>query len=588
MFLYTTTAHSAYFYHLGHYTFRLSKHAFRVLRASVVVFGLSFAVINLVLFLIQISSLPLFARAGTVNLSWQTPGQAKVALAEYSARQQLLLSTTGNKTYQTNAEKVGITVDTGQVIKTIKNPKGWKRLPLLNALASRRNPTPISYAINQPKLKQYIAAVSLPPRVEAVDAALVIPADIAKAAYITPEKTGYFYDKDQVAAQVMSQLKREEGLAVIIDPQIIKPKVAAGQLAANLDKANKLLAQSLTISNGSVSYKLTATQIRQIISVGKDAQGLPAVSTDHAKVVDLLRSVSNKFYVAALPKRVTTLDGNVVSSSAGANGKALNTDATATAVVSALAAGKTRQTVTMQSVSPGTTYLRNYTATSAGLAALIKDFAATHGGTYAVATIELSSSRRAFYNQNVPTVPASIYKVFVSYVALKKIEQGALSFSSQTSLGSLDYCMQRAILVSDNNCAHAIMDLIGWAEIDSVVHAAGFTSTHINNSGGGYMSSTASDIANLLKELYNGSLINASDTNYLFNLMKRQIYRSGIPAGSNGAPVADKVGFLGAWNHDAGIVYAPNSTYVLVILTTNSSYTQVKELSNQIYNLYNQ
>jgi beta-lactamase class A len=121
-----------------------------------------------------------------------------------------------------------------------------------------------------------------------------------------------------------------------------------------------------------------------------------------------------------------------------------------------------------------------------------------------------------------------------------------------------------------------------------MIKAAGFKSTNIDNSGGGYMSSTASDIAKLLKGFYDGSLLSASSTAYLFNLMENQVYRSGIPAGSPGATVADKVGFLDSWNHDAAIVYGPHTTYILVIMTTNSSFSQIKDLSSQIYNLYSQ
>lgn len=144
------------------------------------------------------------------------------------------------------------------------------------------------------------------------------------------------------------------------------------------------------------------------------------------------------------------------------------------------------------------------------------------------------------------------------------------------------------IKISDNTCAQAILDLVGWAETDKVIQAAGFTSTSLNNSAGGYMSTTANDVAALFRALYNQTLINSTHTDYLFSLMKQQIYRSGIPAGSPDSTVVDKVGFLEGWNHDAAIVYAPNTTYVLVIMTTNSSFSQIKELANQIYNLYNQ
>ena len=63
--------------------------------------------------------------------------------------------------------------------------------------------------------------------------------------------------------------------------------------------------------------------------------------------------------------------------------------------------------------------------------------------------------------------------------------------------------------------------------------------------------------------------MNSSDTDRLLGLMKRQKYRDGIPAGT-GLPVADKVGFVDDVIHDAGIVYSPKGTYVLVIMTTSN------------------
>jgi beta-lactamase class A len=88
--------------------------------------------------------------------------------------------------------------------------------------------------------------------------------------------------------------------------------------------------------------------------------------------------------------------------------------------------------------------------------------------------------------------------------------------------------------------------------------------------------------------LYGGSLINGGDTSALLDKMGRQIYRSGIPAGSAGSTVYDKVGFYGTYWHDAAIVRGAKATYVLVALTTGSSSGPIKELAQEIQQTLNQ
>lgn len=576
-----------YFLTVKKVSFHLTKHATRVVLTASVAAGLSFLIINAVLLSMQISSLPLFLRVGDMNLSLHTTNDAKVLLSHYSQQRQLQLSVAG-KDHNIQAEQSGVKVDVDDILDRAKNPKGWKKVPLFNALALYKNQLPLSYQADKAKLTSYIEKISLPARVEAVNASIVIPGSVDQSAYIQPEKEGAYYNPKALTDQVIYQIKQNQNLSIIADPTILEPTIKASQLTASFDRANKLLNSKLTIKNSSAVYKFSAQDLRKIIVITADSQGIPQATVSQAQLTDFLRSISNHFYQTPTNQKVTTLDGNIISTATGANGQAINISSTVQLVSKAIEAGTTEVKVGMSVVPPATTYLRNYTATSAGLLAYIKDFATTHSGSFKVVTVELAGNRSAYYNPDISIVPASTYKIFLAYAALKKVELGQLSLGSQTGSGSLDYCIQRMILVSDNTCAYAVLNLIGWAETDNVIAAAGFDSTSLNNSGGGYMSTTARDLTNLLIGLYNGSLINASNTNYLFNLMKEQIYRSGIPAGSGGSVVADKVGFLDSWNHDAGIVYAPNTTYVLVILTTNSSFTTIKELASGLYNIYNQ
>jgi beta-lactamase class A len=565
----------------------LSKHATRIVIVSSVVAGLSFAVINLTLLTIQITSLPLFLKVANLNLSLHTPAEAKALLSSYGHAEKLSLSVQGQN-HTIPAENAGIKLDVDAILRSTQNPTGWNRLPLIYALNNHHRSFPLRYDINSKKLNTYLSSLKLPEIQQPTDASIIIPSSASQPAYIAIEKAGYLYSVEQLSSQIDQTVIGKKKLIVVAKAQTLQPKIMASQLTPAVSLANDLLKRKLTITNGEASYKLTAADVRSIVALGKSDAGLPEPIINHQAIVELLRAHSNIFYKAPTSNQISTLDGNITAQAAGSNGQAINIEASATQIARALQSGHASQRLTMSSVSPNTTYLKNYTATSAGLAALINDYAATHSGKYAVVAIELSGNRSAYYNQDTATVPASTYKLFLAYVALKKIEQGALSFSSQTTAGSLDSCLQKIILVSDNNCAQAILDLIGWTEAENQVKAAGFSATNINNSGGGYMTTTATDLVNLLKGFYNGSLLNTSSTDYIFNLMKQQEYRNGIPAGSPNSVVADKVGFLDSWNHDAAIVYAPNSTYILVILTTNSSFAQVKDLASQIYNLYNE
>jgi beta-lactamase class A len=89
------------------------------------------------------------------------------------------------------------------------------------------------------------------------------------------------------------------------------------------------------------------------------------------------------------------------------------------------------------------------------------------------------------------------------------------------------------------------------------------------------------DLANFLAKLEQGDSLRPDEKGKLLTLMRRQVYRQGIPAGV-GVPVADKVGFMDGYLHDAAIVYAPSGTYILVIMTSGSSWGEIAQVSKQI------
>jgi beta-lactamase class A len=227
----------------------------------------------------------------------------------------------------------------------------------------------------------------------------------------------------------------------------------------------------------------------------------------------------------------------------------------------------------------------SYTRTSKGLQALINDWVKNHKGSYNIAMRTTAGDISASYNAGGKIYPASIYKLFVADVAYTKAANGQLDLNTPTSTGqTIDGCIELMIVRSDNNCAYAVGDAIGWDANNGFLASQGFGSTTLKQH---VWTTNANDILNLLLKLQNGSLIDANYTSALLSKMSRQIYRSGIPAGSAGA-VADKVGFVDNYNHDAGIVYHPNGTYALVIMTTNSNFSNIADLARQISNVMKQ
>lgn len=195
-------------------------------------------------------------------------------------------------------------------------------------------------------------------------------------------------------------------------------------------------------------------------------------------------------------------------------------------------------------------------------------------------------------------VTASTFKLYVAYGVLHGVEQGTYKLSGTASNGkSISTNLSNMILNSDNAAARTLGFMIGWPQLDNLLASQGMTHTDTNNYVGtstapvGDKKSTAEDLATFLRKLYAGELMNPTNTQLLINLLEKQNYRSGIPAGvPSGIAVADKPGWLtpadGIYEYvqnDAGIIYGPKSTYILVITTGARSMQSLANLSQQVY-----
>jgi len=237
--------------------------------------------------------------------------------------------------------------------------------------------------------------------------------------------------------------------------------------------------------------------------------------------------------------------------------------------------------------------------TDAGLAQIVNSWQQSHSFTASIVVQELSGSlRTAGSNASASMIPASTYKIYVAYAILHGIEQGSYSLGTVTSDGNtIQTDLNNMILNSDNDAARTLGFLYGWKNINALLQSQGMNNTDLYNyvppstQPVGDKHTTANDLATAVQKLYAVKLLNSTNTQLLISLMKQQHYRERIPAGvPSNIAVADKPGWLspadgesGYTENDAGIVYGPKSTYLLVIMTNGSSTQPLATLSQQVY-----
>lgn len=374
--------------------------------------------------------------------------------------------------------------------------------------------------------------------------------------------------KPVITQPTVVRVTREEVAPAVTD-------AAARQVG---DAIQSRVGSGVPLTVGSEAITIPASDVMSWLDFEATEQTLVAsISTDRASAW-LEKNVAPKVTVKPGVSQITTHDFTETSRQNGENGQALDIPETAGSIESVVRGESSRAMATTKVVPPTEQYTRTYSASDAGLAALMANFAKDNPGTYGISMIELDGKkRRADYNGDKQFVTASTYKLFPAYTLLKQIDNGQRSWEEHAN------CFNKMISVSDNACAEAFLELLGLKTITHDVQGIGLKNSTFMKEGGPY--TTANDLTLLLGMLASGQNFSSAGQQRLVNAMKGNIFRRGIPAGAQGT-VADKVGFLDGLLHDAAIVYGPSGTYVLAIMTDGSSWDKIAELTRQLDDLH--
>lgn len=230
------------------------------------------------------------------------------------------------------------------------------------------------------------------------------------------------------------------------------------------------------------------------------------------------------------------------------------------------------------------------------LTEIVEGWAERNDGTAGIIVREVGGENRtAEYREEIESVTASTYKLFLSHAVLSEVQKGSISLNTVTSAGkTLSECFDSLLIYSEDLCAYPMGQLIGgWDKVDDFIQKQGFEHTRINNydqSGNftGNKITQPRDEAEFMYRLANGKLLDKEGNDFLLDKLRNQVWKERVPAGiPDGVDVASKPGWLDGYQNSAAIVYGPKTTYVIVVMTNNSSVEAIAEVSAEVYDYLN-
>jgi beta-lactamase class A len=144
---------------------------------------------------------------------------------------------------------------------------------------------------------------------------------------------------------------------------------------------------------------------------------------------------------------------------------------------------------------------------------------------------------------------------------------------------------------TDNVAANILLERVGVGNINRSLRNLGLVVSGFNAEG--TIPTTAREAAFLLEAIYARAVVSEEASERMLDLLKTESVDDRIPALlPPETEVAHKTGNWRDATHDAGIVFSPNVTYIIVVLTdfgyTDGGARPIAELSLAVYDYYNE
>lgn len=200
-------------------------------------------------------------------------------------------------------------------------------------------------------------------------------------------------------------------------------------------------------------------------------------------------------------------------------------------------------------------------------AAVNKVIQANSNITFEVAVTDMNTGGQLNFGGSSPMTAASVSKILTATDFLKEAEQGDQSMAETLDDGNTaSYDLQQLIVVSSDSAWTALDNKLTAVQLQNYAQSLGVTSFNYQNN-----TLSARDTANLMTLLYQGKLLNSSDTELLLSYLAQANYRIYIlPAIPSSDTVYHKIGLYNDNVNDATIITNGKQTISLVIFTNGN------------------
>jgi beta-lactamase class A len=253
------------------------------------------------------------------------------------------------------------------------------------------------------------------------------------------------------------------------------------------------------------------------------------------------------------------------------------------------------------------------TSNSENLTDLLVNSIGNDKAVYGIAIKNLITGESFAYNEQESFQSASLYKLWVMGATYDALEKGTLkkeqsltsdaaTLNRQFSIASeaaeltegkvsntVEDALEKMITVSDNYTALLLMAKLRTTNVQKFLTANGL----YDSKTGSPPKITASDAALFLEKMYKGELVSKEASAEMLALLKRQKLNTRIPQLlPKEVEVAHKTGELDTVRHDAGIIFAKDNTYILVVLSdqkdVKTADNHIARISKNVYDYFEQ
>jgi beta-lactamase class A len=233
-------------------------------------------------------------------------------------------------------------------------------------------------------------------------------------------------------------------------------------------------------------------------------------------------------------------------------------------------------------------------------------------GTYAVYIKNLKTGEHYALRENEQFTSASLYKLWTMGAVYTQIEEGKLekddvlsasveSLNKQFGISTeeaeltegtitktVDDAVEQMITISHNYSAILLTSKVKLETVRDFLSTYGLDDSVV---GKDLPVTTAADIGKYYELLYNKKIVNEIYSDEMMSRLKRQKLNDRIPKLlPKDTVVAHKTGEIYGFKHDAGIVFAPKSDYIIVMLSNSknpaAAADRMAQLSKDVYDYF--